>query len=153
MLELTVGVYHGSYSTRDSWEDALAVYEEAFILDALVVTPIPGGFWDTPFPIYEVDDDERGSSVGAKTCDSDCECGLGYSHDDSNSGSTSQSNGNPDETDGFAVQDSDEVSTLALFVPTQLFLNDRFQDLGVLWGGNLVPSGVNVFRRSYVLEK
>lgn len=36
---------------------AIELYRAAFESDMLTVTPLPGGFWDTPFPWHIVQDD------------------------------------------------------------------------------------------------
>lgn len=46
----------------ESWEGALQAYKATFELDMLAVTPLPGGYWDTPFPSHVVEDSEDDQS-------------------------------------------------------------------------------------------
>lgn len=46
----------------ESWEGALQAYKATFELDMLAVMPLPGGYWDTPFPSHVVEDSEDDQS-------------------------------------------------------------------------------------------
>jgi hypothetical protein len=60
--ELVTGVFGSQCTVWESWEGALQAYKATFELDMLAVTPLPGGYWDTPFPSHVVEDSEDDQS-------------------------------------------------------------------------------------------
>jgi hypothetical protein len=90
-----------------------AVYRATFDMNMLVVMPLPGGFWDTPWPQYTIEDsdDETKKEVGdlqqTETIDY-----ADYLDSDMNSNNKSVSSpensiGNNDEMADFPIEDDD----------------------------------------------
>jgi hypothetical protein len=61
-LELITGIYDSQCTEWESWEGALQAYKASFELDMFAVTPLPGGYWDTPFPFHVVEDSDDDQS-------------------------------------------------------------------------------------------
>jgi hypothetical protein len=61
VTELVQGIYLGHYTWWDTWHNALSMYKICFEWDLLCVTPLVGGYWDTPLPssLFESDTDEE----------------------------------------------------------------------------------------------
>jgi hypothetical protein len=77
VLELTTSVCHGSYTIWDMWHGALLAYHATFDLNFPMVTPLPGGFWDTSnLYIIKNDSDKNDDSkhIMIEVCATDCGC-------------------------------------------------------------------------------
>jgi hypothetical protein len=70
VLELVVGIPGSQYVPYDSWLAAREWYRAVYDLDMLSITPIPGGFWDTPFPLVIIESDESDSESPSSDDDS-----------------------------------------------------------------------------------
>lgn len=71
----------------NSWEGAMQVYTLAFEVNVMTVTPLPGGYWDTLFLLYEISDDgndehECKKTLLVNTYDSELEQALAPGSDD-----------------------------------------------------------------------
>jgi hypothetical protein len=117
VLELTTSVHHGLYTVWDTWHGALLAYRAAFDLDFPMVTPLPGGFWDTPNPYIiedDLDEDDDSKHVMIEVCATDCGCSgceSRLSYPSSNSGNRADQES---ELNTFDIN-MDAVPTLDMF--------------------------------------